>query len=242
MFNMRRFFCFSSSGTYEYEESKGKWKKYNQNIQRLIYAANIYDLEKVVYTHQKIKVTIDLKSMVEVNEKKKTKRKVRKEPSSDDDEEENGHEEKEELEEEEEEMETEMKKEKADESSQSTSTSKRKSKATGKENKNAKNESEEKEVVRSIAFKGKAPVDPECFCKEKYYVYFEGDDIYDAMLNQTNLKNNNNKFYLMQVLRTNTGSSYAVWFRWGRVGMTGQTNLINCGTDLEKAKDIFSKK
>ena len=73
-------------------------------------------------------------------------------------------------------------------------------------------------------------------------MYFEGNDIYDAMLNQTNLKNNNNKFYLMQVLQSNSNTAYAVWFRWGRVGMTGQTNLINCGTDLAKAKDTFLQK
>ena len=97
-----------------------------------------------------------------------------------------------------------------------------------------------KEIMRSLSFKGKVPVDIECFAREKYQVYYEGKNIYDAMLNQTNLKNNNNKFFLLQVLKAKT--SYAVWFRWGRVGNTGQSNLINCGNDLEKAIEIFCKK
>ena len=37
---------------------------------------------------------------------------------------------------------------------------------------------------------------------------------YDCMLNQTNIGNNNNKFYIIQVL--NVGQYYA-WNRWGRV-------------------------
>ena len=39
---------------------------------------------------------------------------------------------------------------------------------------------------------------------------------WDSMLNQTNLKNNNNKFYLLQLLKDNTSGHYSTWFRWGR--------------------------
>jgi len=39
------------------------------------------------------------------------------------------------------------------------------------------------------------------------------------MLNQTNIQNNNNKFYLIQLLENRLGGDYCVWLRWGRVGM-----------------------
>lgn len=49
------------------------------------------------------------------------------------------------------------------------------------------------------------------------HVYCEGKEYWDAMLNQTNLKNNNNKFYILQLLQDNgPGAHYSVWFRWGR--------------------------
>jgi predicted DNA-binding WGR domain protein len=45
-----------------------------------------------------------------------------------------------------------------------------------------------------------------------------------VMLNQTNVGNNNNKFYVIQLLDAGTGR-YAVWTRWGRVGENGQNAL-----------------
>ena len=62
-----------------------------------------------------------------------------------------------------------------------------------------------------------------------------------AMLNQTNLDTNNNKFFLIQALETLDGSSFATWFRWGRVGYSGQTNLTSCGS-REAAVEIFKRK
>lgn len=38
---------------------------------------------------------------------------------------------------------------------------------------------------------------------------------YDCMLNQTNIGNNNNKFYVIQVLTS--GKLHYCWTRWGRV-------------------------
>jgi poly [ADP-ribose] polymerase len=35
---------------------------------------------------------------------------------------------------------------------------------------------------------------------------------------------------------------YAVWMRWGRVGYTGQNSWTECQTNLDKAKDVFTKK
>jgi len=33
---------------------------------------------------------------------------------------------------------------------------------------------------------------------------------------QTNVKNNNNKFYIIQLLEDNDSRKFSVWFRWGR--------------------------
>ena len=42
---------------------------------------------------------------------------------------------------------------------------------------------------------------------------------YDCMLNQTNIGHNNNKYYIIQLLRRTTSfsSGFMVWTRWGRV-------------------------
>lgn len=94
-----------------------------------------------------------------------------------------------------------------------------------------------------MVMKGKAPVDSECKAKlGKAHVYNEGDDVYDVMLNQTNLQFNNNKYYLMQLLQDEGSKNYSVWLRWGRVGKSGQNSLTACGGDLGKAKDFFMKK
>ncbi|CAD5118229.1 DgyrCDS6951 [Dimorphilus gyrociliatus] len=105
-------------------------------------------------------------------------------------------------------------------------------------------ETDEKPITKSTKTYrmevGKIPVDPEISNPEIYEVYVEGDDIYDAMLNQTNVNHNNNKFYIIQLLKQKSASSYCVWTRWGRVGVKGQTNLAR--SSLDGAKKTFEKK
>ncbi|CAM4590044.1 unnamed protein product [Leuciscus chuanchicus] len=99
------------------------------------------------------------------------------------------------------------------------------------------------EVVKTVVMKGKAPVDPECKAKiGTAHVYNEGVDVYDVMLNQTNLQFNNNKYYLIQLLQDDSAKAYSVWMRWGRVGKVGQNSLVNCRGNLAQAKDTFKKK
>ena len=59
---------------------------------------------------------------------------------------------------------------------------------------------------------------------------------------QTNVGNNNNKYYIIQLLEETGKKAYYVWQRWGRVGYKGQTNLVTLGGDLDKAKQTFTKK
>lgn len=54
-----------------------------------------------------------------------------------------------------------------------------------------------------------APVDPECKEKvETAHVLSEGGVVFDAMLNQTNVAQNNNKYYIMQVLKDDDQNNY----------------------------------
>ncbi|KAL6210371.1 hypothetical protein ACLB2K_015604 [Fragaria x ananassa] len=72
-----------------------------------------------------------------------------------------------------------------------------------------------KEKMVTATKKGSAVLDqwlPDHF-KTHYHVLQLGDDVYDAMLNQTNVGHNNNKFYALQVLQSDDGSRLVVsWF------------------------------
>ncbi len=61
-----------------------------------------------------------------------------------------------------------------------------------------------------------------------------------VMLNQTNLAQNNNKFYVIQLLDQG-GGQYAVWTRWGRVGEHGQSKM-EAHLSLAAAIKLFEKK
>merc|ERR1711916_353080 len=51
---------------------------------------------------------------------------------------------------------------------------------------------------------------------------------WDALLNQTNIAQNNNKYYILQVI--SSGGRYSFWTRWGRVGEPGQNKLASMGS------------
>ncbi|CDY72451.1 BnaAnng41190D [Brassica napus] len=71
---------------------------------------------------------------------------------------------------------------------------------------------------------------------------YHGDDVYDAMLNQTNVRDNNNKFFVLQVLVSDNKKTYMVHFRWGRVGVKGQSKLDGPYDSCDPAIEIFSNK
>ncbi|VDI78312.1 poly [ADP-ribose] polymerase, partial [Mytilus galloprovincialis] len=133
-----------------------------------------------------------------------------------------------------------------DEPTTSKSAGKGKGKAAksgGKKGKSGADENGSEEKVKTVVIKGKAPVDSECTqMLGKAHVFYEGKDVWDCMLNQTNVGNNNNKYFMIQLLEEDSKKSYHVWFRWGRVGYKGQNNLIPCGANLDVAKKTFCKK
>lgn len=72
-----------------------------------------------------------------------------------------------------------------------------------------------------------------------YSVYSSATETFDAMLNQTNIGHNNNKFYVIQLLTA--GGRYFTWNRWGRVGEPGQHKLSPMPS-LDAAEADFKKK
>ncbi|XP_029970689.1 poly [ADP-ribose] polymerase 2 [Salarias fasciatus] len=183
---------------------------------------------------------VDLKKMVQINPVTKYKRKIRShtvklESSADDGEAttQNG-------------KPAEVKEEEEEEAEEQPAPKKRRgqSKKQIKTEETPKAEAkDEAEVVKKVVLKGMAPVDPECKAKlGKAHVYSEGKEVFDVMLNQTNLQFNNNKYYLIQLLEDDSSKAYSVWMRWGRVGKVGQSSLTACGADLLKAKNVFKKK
>ncbi|TRY74450.1 hypothetical protein TCAL_10093 [Tigriopus californicus] len=98
--------------------------------------------------------------------------------------------------------------------------------------------------LRSIVVKGKAAVDEASGMTEKAHVYEDQSQgvVWDCMLNQTNIQNNNNKFYLIQLLESDSTQEYWVWMRWGRVGYKGQTSLTPTGSNLVQAQKVFESK
>lgn len=66
--------------------------------------------------------------------------------------------------------------------------------------------------------------------------------VWKATLNQTNIGQNNNKFYIIQLLQSDANANqFYVWNRWGRVGYDGQSKNMPFSS-LMAAKAEFEKK
>ncbi|URE08762.1 hypothetical protein MUK42_23984 [Musa troglodytarum] len=78
--------------------------------------------------------------------------------------------------------------------------------------------------------------------KSSFHVLNKGEEMYSATLNQTNVGNNNNKFFVIQALESDDGVRYMVYHRWGRVGVRGQDKLLGPYTSQEAATHEFEKK
>ena len=72
--------------------------------------------------------------------------------------------------------------------------------------------------------KGKVPIDDYFpLSKDQYHVLQHDGKIWSATLNLTNCQNNNNKFYIIQILQSDSNPNHCYFFtRWGRVGAKGQ--------------------
>ncbi|OAP61275.1 hypothetical protein AYL99_03476 [Fonsecaea erecta] len=96
-------------------------------------------------------------------------------------------------------------------------------------------------LASSIAPKAsRVPLDYDVPVEGSYVVHVdEGGVIYDATLNKSDAKVNNNKFYRLQLLRGTHG--FYTWTRWGRVGERGQSKLLGDGS-FDEALSYFGIK
>ncbi|EXJ72418.1 uncharacterized protein A1O5_04922 [Cladophialophora psammophila CBS 110553] len=84
------------------------------------------------------------------------------------------------------------------------------------------------------------PVDQFVICASHYAVHVDDSGtIYDATLNKSDAKVNNNKFYRLQLL--NKRNEFYTWTRWGRVGENGQSKLLG-DSSLDDARRLFEMK
>ncbi|KAJ7139532.1 poly polymerase catalytic domain-containing protein [Mycena epipterygia] len=98
----------------------------------------------------------------------------------------------------------------------------------------------------TVLKRGRAPVDSASGKVNTHQVYSNAEGVWDAMLNQTNIGENNNKFYVLQLLHPIGNDSNSVLFtRWGRVGADGQTQLkgpFPAATAISEFKKQFKAK
>ncbi len=94
---------------------------------------------------------------------------------------------------------------------------------TGISSKKKEEESEDDELQVSTLVKGGYAVDHLCPHRLITHVLIRGGVAFDATLNQSNIGHNNNKFYILQVLQSDSAPNISYFFtRWGRVGVPGQ--------------------
>jgi poly [ADP-ribose] polymerase 2/3/4 len=64
---------------------------------------------------------------------------------------------------------------------------------------------------KSSKLRPNAKVDSLSYYTNSHNVYSSATETFDAMLNQTNIGQNNNKYYVIQVLKHKTMNSYTTW-------------------------------
>lgn len=101
---------------------------------------------------------------------------------------------------------------------------------------------EEIKMVKAVR-KGRAAVDVECPKAKDCHVFEEGATVWTVTLNQADLVHNANKYYIIQLLQSDTAQNmFYVWNRWGRVGYSGQNALKGPFGDLNRAKMDYQSK
>ncbi|KAJ9438165.1 Poly polymerase [Diplonema papillatum] len=88
--------------------------------------------------------------------------------------------------------------------------------------------------------KGRGVVDTYSFKQDTCHVY-EDKDVWQCILNQTNMNANNNKYYVIQLLEADNKKAWWVFTRWGRIGTPGQTKLQPVGSAEAGQKDFKAK-
>ena len=98
---------------------------------------------------------------------------------------------------------------------------------------------EEEEVKQTGAVTGGSMVDRFVPNSQSYVVHSKNNEVYSCYLTATDVKNNNNKYYVIQVL--NKSGTYSVFTRYGRVGYDGVKSMSPCGTNEGRAINEYNK-
>ena len=126
--------------------------------------------------------------------------------------------------------------------------SKKKPQKKKKEESEDESESEdEKSPVKTtkVISKAGAVVDSCVPNSSNYHVVLDKDHAFNgssfsATLNKSDLQHNNNKFYILQLLESDTGAGMVFFTRWGRVGTTGQQSVVP--TSFDRGVSLFNSK
>lgn len=107
----------------------------------------------------------------------------------------------------------------------------------------AKQSEEVKELIKTYRIvDGVAPVDEYVNRREKYKVCNMFGKVYSKVLNQSDVTENKNKFYVLQMLEHIDSQDIFVFFRWGRIGVKGSEALIPFGRNIGAAIAEFEAK
>eukprot|EP01156_Anaeramoeba_ignava_P002449 Anaeramoba_ignava/a218427_146.p1 GENE.a218427_146~~a218427_146.p1 ORF type:complete len:748 (-),score=248.10 a218427_146:142-2385(-) len=121
---------------------------------------------------------------------------------------------------------------------------------TSSQEESSEYESEDEKIdngKKKVIKKGGVVIDEECPIAEEYHVYREGNEVYDSMLNKTNIESNQNSYYILQLFKHDSKKKFHVWAKWGRVGTTIGGNILHGpwtskSQAIEFFKTQFSKK
>ena len=102
-------------------------------------------------------------------------------------------------------------------------------------NKNNNNKDNDKNKIKNVipvvkVIDNKAMVDPKMKDRNQYHIYPDKDNVFNGQyftctLNKSDLKKNNNKYEIIQLLEHDTNGSLVLFLRWGRVGYTRGTSI-----------------
>ena len=94
---------------------------------------------------------------------------------------------------------------------------------------------------KNLIKKGRGVVEPLSGKQADCHIYESGDDVFQCMLNQSNVHANNNKFYQIQLIESDSGGNWWVFTRWGRNGTPGSTGIKPFGTIAAAEKEFKTK-
>ena len=138
------------------------------------------------------------------------------------------------------------KKNKSEDKSEDEKSEDSKPKGKKKKNKKRKKEPEVKDVTPIVkVIDKKAIVDQYFSNRNQYHIYQDDENIFNGSffsctLNKSDLNNNNNKFYIIQLLEHDSNNSLVLFTRWGRIGVPGQHEEKD--VDENSGPRLFMKK